>query len=116
MGIFELQGDECDGLRKLAHVYLEKLADAHVWPSAVRDITLSGFLEDIKKFTAPEPSDVVIGHIDLCGKCLTTPIDLRFREAVVDLKEKAGNIFAGVCLDCLKAGGKSEGNCRFKHD
>lgn len=34
---------------------------------------------------------------------------------VDELKKTTKDMFAGVCLDCFKADGKFDGECRIKH-
>jgi hypothetical protein len=49
-----------------------------------------------------------------CDQCDVTVIDM-FAVGLRILQTNAGQIFAGVFLDCFKAGGKVEGGCRVKH-
>ncbi|KAK4541187.1 hypothetical protein LTR36_008261 [Oleoguttula mirabilis] len=104
----------CQGLRGLAHFYLEELANAKLWPRGIRGADLCDLLADIDSFDIPNEGH--LAQFDLCGTCILSCVDDHFNKGLGDLKKKAEVMFAGVCLDCSKAGGTYNGMCRFEHD
>jgi hypothetical protein len=59
----------------------------------------------------------------LANLCTETHCSVRCRaflatlnNEVQELRRMTDEMFVGVCLDCFKAKGKFDGDCRFKHE
>lgn len=104
--------------------FLGALREAHVWPS---DVWFQAG-EDNIKMSAGEASRVSMGEIvnrfaefclpeyddaDRCEFC--DGIKTEFAAAVKSRKQAQKERLWGLCLDCFKAGGSHEGECRFEH-
>lgn len=103
----------CDSLRRLALLRLQTLAAAKLWPENTQDSRLAGYLRSIREFIVPDIG--ATASIDLCGRCIATLTEDNFNNLAFDLEALAEAIFAGVCLDCFRAGGSNEGSCRSQH-
>ncbi|KAK5129707.1 hypothetical protein LTR08_002951 [Meristemomyces frigidus] len=101
----------CNGLRMMALLYLERAASTGLWPQQSRRVKLHAFLADIQMFEVPKTC------VEGCATCLRAwkEVEMDFGIYLDRLKVQAKHIFAGVCLDCLKSGGKFAGECRFDH-
>ena len=71
----------CDGLRRLALLYLVKAADNGLWPLPLRDHKLCGLLESIMSFEVP---DTCIEQN--CSQCRADYAEVMFREKIGNLK------------------------------
>lgn len=103
--------NDCDYLQRLVQQYLRQLTAGSLWPRRARPHLLCDVLNriDIFPFT-PVPLPC------FCELCSTYPTALDdLHSNLQTLKEQAKSVAAGVCLDCFKAGGKFDGECRIPH-
>ena len=104
--------------------FLGALRDAHIWPSNVwfregegsasmgaeeaNKVSIGDIIDRLAGFTLPEYDDA-----DRCKFC--DGIKTEFAAAVKSAKQAQKERLWGLCLDCYKAGGSNEGECRFEH-
>ena len=108
---------KCRAQREVAANYLGALEEQDVWlPQRQRhEGDLADLTEAIRHLTLPDEDSVQPCTADGCSDLLRDRFRQR-RNDVEILKERAKDVFAGACLDCYKAGGKFEGECRFQHN
>ena len=93
------------------------LVDANLVPDKVRSNSLTATLTAIEDFTAPVYAQIGSCSALSCGsKPIRDKVSREMSQGINDLKLKVARLFIGVCLDCLEAGGKYEGTCRFQHE
>lgn len=106
-----------DYAQRVASRYLEEFVKRGLWP--VNNETpcgLQSVLDAVKGLTGPdlrerepcEDADTYACHLWL----LKPKIDPEIRK----LQEFARDMWAGVCLDCCKNGGKAKTSCRIPHE
>ncbi|KAK3050839.1 hypothetical protein LTR09_007916 [Extremus antarcticus] len=97
--------------------YLGAIRDAGIWPStcwswfdegADKHITVGELVEKIKVFREPPYDDC-----DRCAGCFY--VKENFTEELERVQEKHAKRLWGQCLDCYKAGGTEQGECRYQH-
>lgn len=102
---------ECQVDFEGAASYLGALRDARVWPSTTWEKpngTISDVVEKLRYFREPEYNDA-----DKCECC--EGIKIKFTEHLDTLKDIQKDRLWGLCLDCYKAGGVNDGECRYEH-
>lgn len=110
----------CATLTKLATTCLSDLNRSGVWltKDSMASTRLGPLLKLVAALDMPTASsavDVQLCEHHLCSKeckAFLTKVSTEVKE----LKQKTSDMFVGVCLDCFKASGRFEGECRFKHD
>ncbi|KAK4541186.1 hypothetical protein LTR36_008260 [Oleoguttula mirabilis] len=101
----------CGYHKHTVRLYLCALASAALWPKELRPDIVTKLVASIEGFLIPEDRSVVCCKADYCD----IGVEQEFKAGVEKLKEQASALFAGVCLDCFKNGGKPKGECRVKH-
>ena len=94
-----------------AAVYLGALRDARIWPYTTWEKpngTIGDVVEKLKYFREPGYNDA-----DKCECC--EDIKIKFTEHLDTVKDAQKVRLWGLCLDCYKAGGVNEGECRYEH-
>ncbi|KAK5128363.1 hypothetical protein LTR85_003031 [Meristemomyces frigidus] len=93
---------------RIVHMYMEAFMEARLWPCRNRPQRLCRLLAQIDQLELPMDE-----ASDLCATCAAVVAQLH--RDFECLKEKATTAFAGVCLDCFRAGERLAGPCRFPH-
>lgn len=94
-----------------ATLYLSALRDANLWPAMKwprNGNTIGATVDAIEKFRIPE-----YDASDECEWCLH--VTDKFVGAVELVRKMHKDRLWGLCLDCYKAGGVKEGECRYEH-
>ena len=109
----KLSAKRCDLNDQAARQCQKALIEAGVWKPSYSRITLPLLVSSIDRLVAPGPAAVRSCE---AAHCVSWQKTADFGRQVTQLKQQAKDVSAGVCLDCFKAGGRFEGECRFKHD
>ncbi|KAK1812136.1 hypothetical protein LTR12_013469 [Friedmanniomyces endolithicus] len=86
--------------------FLGALRDELIWPPLVWPTTLGALISHLQAFRTPSYDDS-----DKCDFC--EDVKTRFGLAVNVVKKMHKDRLWGLCLDCFKAGGVKEGECRL---
>ncbi|EMC93041.1 hypothetical protein BAUCODRAFT_77218 [Baudoinia panamericana UAMH 10762] len=91
-----------------ATLYLGTLRDEGIWPPTVWKNSLGEVIDKLLAFRIPDYDD--------CDKCdFCAHIKTKFAVAVGMVKKLHQQRLWGMCLDCFKADGRFEGDCRVEH-
>ncbi|KAK0249588.1 hypothetical protein LTR02_001922 [Friedmanniomyces endolithicus] len=101
-------GSMCHVDEGAAIIFLGALRDDLIWPPLVWPTTLGALISQLQAFRTPAYDD--------CDKCdFCEDVKTRFGLAVDVVKKMHKDRLWGLCLDCFKAGGVKEGECRYEH-
>jgi hypothetical protein len=92
-----------------APLYLGALRDAGLWPTiSWGGKTIEELIQAVREIRIPDYDDC-----DKCDCCL--PLTEVFADKLALVKKLQDERLWGLCLDCFKAGGLNQGECRQKH-
>ncbi|TKA61291.1 hypothetical protein B0A55_10400 [Friedmanniomyces simplex] len=101
-------GSICHVDEGAATTYLGALRDELIWPPLAWPTTLGALVSQLQAFRTPDYDD--------CDKCdFCEDVKSRFGLAVDIVKKMHKDRLWGLCLDCFKAGGVKDGECRYEH-
>lgn len=88
--------------------YLAALRDADIWPATRWPNSIEAIIKKIADFHIPE-----IDTDELCDWCIR--VQDKFASTLHLVRQMERERFWGLCLDCFKAGGLHQGDCRYQH-
>ena len=89
-----------------------ELVQSGIWKPLCYSLGLTDLTHRIEALELPAYNDT-----ETCSYCTQTPAEVmsKFEDELDFLDNRASDVFAGVCLDCFKAGRESGMMCRVKH-
>ncbi|KAK3724140.1 hypothetical protein LTR37_001262 [Vermiconidia calcicola] len=103
------QTSGCSGTLKAVRFCLATLVKAGVWKPRESILSLRDILDGVERLIVPD-------DVKSCQECIVKDLLAGFQDRIAYLKQRGNDVFSGVCLDCYRAGGRSRGECRFKHE
>ncbi|KAK5135234.1 hypothetical protein LTR08_005484 [Meristemomyces frigidus] len=100
----------CLRARAITTAQAINMVEAGLLPLNIRSESISTVLEKMAKL---KPVHDVSGARACTGGCPTTKLEAQ--TSYDDLRAQYDTECTGLCLDCVKAGGKNEGKCRIEH-
>ena len=106
----------CNIRKNLAIKFLDRLSASEIWQPAnpLKAMPFTYMLHSFLKLSVPEYDPATVCTHPYCAAVSLGFLDIMGRR-LVELKDEAKEIDAGLCLDCFKVQNARAGKCRIKH-